>query len=235
MTTDRFTAPSRAVVVVAHPDDEVFCSGLICELKLFGCHVTVLCLTRGEGGPCAGFSREAIGEVRSAEMEESCAELGVDDLVFLGHIDPFAKGSGALAPDVSAEVLARQLRVHLEGADLVLSHGSDGEYRHPAHLLVFGAVKTFFESTNESAPAWMTFLARRIGHPLPGLVNWNDPAFLRIDSTPYEDSRRRSLECHRSQLGVFARFAGGNYEDFIRFTSCETYALRRWARGRGTG
>ena len=61
---EHFADLGRAVVVVAHPDDEVFCSGLICALKHLGCHVTVLCLTRGEGGPCDGFPREELGEIR---------------------------------------------------------------------------------------------------------------------------------------------------------------------------
>jgi len=225
---EHFTDLERAVVVVAHPDDEVFCSGLICELKHLGCHVTVLCLTRGEGGPCDGFSREELGEIRSVEMRESCDELGVDALVFLGHIDPVAKGFKVYAPDVSVEALARQIREYIEGADLVLSHGSSGEYWHPAHLLVFGAVKEVIDSIGEPTPTWMTFLARQIGHPLPDLVNWDDPAFLRVDNAPYQDARRRSLECHRSQLGLFGRFAGGDHGDFIRLTAREAYALQKW-------
>jgi len=225
---DNFTDLNRAVVVVAHPDDEVFCSGLICELKHLRCRVTVLCLTRGEGGPCEGFSREELGQIRSVEMQKSCDELGVDELVFLGHIDPIAKGFKVYAPDVSVEALARQIRVYIEGADLVLSHGSSGEYWHPAHLLVFGAVKQVIDSIGATSPTWMTFLARQIGHPLPDLVNWDDPAFLRVDNAPHQDSRRRSLECHRSQLGLFGRFAGGDHRDFIRLTVREAYALQKW-------
>ena len=225
---EHFADLGRAVVVVAHPDDEVFCSGLICALKHLGCHVTVLCLTRGEGGPCDGFPREELGEIRSGEMQESCDELGVDELVFLGHLDPLAKGSKVYAPDVSVEALALQICEYLEGADLVLSHGSSGEYWHPAHLLVFGAVKQVIDSIGEPTPTWMTFLARQLGHPLPNLVNWDDPAFLRVDNTSYQDARRRSLECHRSQLGLFGRFAGGDHRDFIRLTAREAYALQKW-------
>jgi len=228
MLLDNFTDLNHAVVVVAHPDDEAFCSGLICELKHLRCRVTVLCLTRGEGGPCEGFSREELGQIRSVEMQKSCDELGVDELVFLGHIDPIAKGFKVYAPDVSVEALARQIRVYIEGADLVLSHGSSGEYWHPAHLLVFGAVKQVIDSIGATSPTWMTFLARQIGHPLPDLVNWDDPAFLRVDNAPHQDSRRRSLECHRSQLGLFGRFAGGDHRDFIRLTVREAYALQKW-------
>lgn len=227
---NRFPEIRRAVVVVAHPDDEVFCSGLLCELKRRGCHLSVLCLTRGEGGPCEGHAREALGGVRTAEMEKSCAVLGVDELVFLGHIDPVAKGFKVLAPEVPVEVLARQIRDHLEDADLVLSHGSSGEYWHPAHLLVYGAVKQVIDSPEVRAPTWMTFSARQIGHPLPDMVNWDDPAFLRVDNAPYQETRLRALECHRSQLRLFGKFAGGDHRDFIRLTARETYALQQWGK-----
>lgn len=228
-------ALQRVVVVVAHPDDEVFCSGLICELKHRGAHISVLCLTRGEGGPCDGYAREELGEIRSAEMKKSCDELGIDELAFLGHIDPVAKGFKVFAPDVSVEELARQIGDHIEGADLVLSHGSNGEYWHPAHLLVFGAVQQVIDSLGAASPTWMTFFARQIGHPLPDLVNWDDPAFLRVDNTPYQEVRRRALECHRSQLGLFGRFAGGDHRDFIRLTARETYALQKWGELQVTG
>lgn len=219
---------SRAVVIVAHPDDEIFCSGLICEIARRGCFVTVLCLTRGEGGLSDGYDREKLGEIRSLEMQCSCDELGVSELVFLGHIDPIAKGFKVYAPDVTVEALAEQIREYVDGVDLILSHGSSGEYWHPAHLLVFNAVKQVVESLAGPSPTWMTFLARQIGHPLPDLVNWDDPAFLRVDCTPYDAARKRSLECHRSQLGLFGRFAGGDHHDFIRLTSREAYALQKW-------
>lgn len=218
----------RVVVVVAHPDDEVFCSGLICELKHRGAHISVLCLTRGEGGPCRGYAREELGEIRSAEMEKSCGELGIDELVFLGHIDPVAREFKVFAPDVSVEELALQIRDHIARADLVLSHGSSGEYWHPAHLLVFGAVRQVIDALGAESPTWMTFFARQIGHPLPDLVNWDDPAFLRVDNTPHQEVRRRALECHHSQLGLFGKFAGGDHGDFIRLTARETYALQKW-------
>lgn len=225
---EQFPELVRAVVIVAHPDDEIFCSGLICELVRLRCSVTVLCLTRGEGGPCEGYTREELGEIRSLEMQCSCDELGVSELVFLGHIDPVARGFKVYAPDVTVEALAEQIREYVDDADLILSHGSSGEYWHPAHLLVFGAVKLVVESLAGPSPAWMTFLARQIGHPLPDLVNWDDPAFLRVDCIPHEATRKRSLECHRSQLGLFGRFAGGDHLDFIRLTSREAYALQKW-------
>ncbi len=220
----------RAVIVVAHPDDEVFCSGLICEMKHQGVFVRVLCLTKGEGGPLGGHAREDLGRVRSEEMKRACDVLGVDELVFLGHIDPEGRGYKVYAPEVSVETLAEQLSPHLADADLLLSHGSGGEYWHPAHLLVHGAVRESLIRRGEEGPSWLSFSARLPDHPLPELVNWDDPAFFTFDGTRYERTRLRALDCHHTQLGLFSKFASGEHGDFIRYTAREAYALQR--RGR---
>lgn len=199
-----------AVIVVAHPDDEVFCSGLICEMKEQGVRVRVLCLTKGEGGPCD--------------------VLGVDELVFLGHIDPVGRGFKVFAPEVAPADLASQILPHLDGADLVVSHGSGGEYWHPAHLLIFEAVKEAVARYREEAATWLTFSARQADHPLPELVNWDDPAFLTLDGARHERLRLKALDCHRTQLGLFSKFARGEHADFIKLTSREAYALQH--RGR---
>ena len=223
---DQLPALASTVVVIAHPDDEIFCSGFIYELKQRGGRVKVLCVTRGEGGPCGDHTRDALGEVRTREMQRSCDVMGVDELIFLGHVDPLGKGLIAFAPDVSAGDLAAQIRSHIEGVDLVISHGSSGEYWHPAHLLVYRAVKLAVDLPEKKSPLWMTFLARQVGHPLPKIINWDDAPFLHIDNTKHQEARRRSLECHQSQLDLFGQFAGGDYLDFIRLTSREAYSLQ---------
>jgi len=222
----QFREMRSAVFVVAHPDDEVFCSGLICELKQQGARVRVLCLTKGEGGPRGDYPREELGRVRSQEMKRACDILGVDELIFLGHIDPEGRGFKVYAPEVSVEDLALQLVPHLEGGDLVVSHGSSGEYWHPAHLLVFEAVKTAVAGLGEDGSTWMTFSARQPDHPLPELVNWDDLAFLTLDGTRHERTRLRALDCHHTQLGLFSKFASGDHADFVRLTSQEAYALQ---------
>lgn len=216
----------RVVVFVAHPDDEVFCSGLICELKQRGVFVRVLCLTKGEGGPLGGHAREELGKVRAEEMRGACDALGVDELVFLGHIDPEGRGYKVYAPEVSVETLSEQIGGHLADIDLVISHGSGGEYWHPAHLLVHGAVKDAVARRGEAAPSWLSFSARLSDHPLPELVNWDDPALFTFDGSRYERARLRALNCHRTQLGLFSKFASGDHVDFIRYTAREAYALQ---------
>ncbi len=223
---------NRVVVVVAHPDDETFCSGLLLDLVAAGVSVEILCLTRGEGGPTGAYSREELGAVREEEMKRACEALGISRVEFLGHVDPVARGYRVFAPKVRKEALAEQLQPLIRDADLVVSHGSCGEYWHPAHLLVFDAVGLAAE---EEGLGWMTILARNPEHPIPRLVNRDDRADLRFDVATRRSKREEALECHQSQLGLFGRFAGGSWKDFVEQTAVETYCLRKPPRDRESG
>ncbi len=215
------------MIVIAHPDDETFTGGLICELVSLGCEVEVVCLTRGEGGPTGQWTRGELGVVRTGEMEKACNVLGVKTLTFLDHIDPVGGQYRVFAPDVSTKALVRQILPLIEGADLVVSHGSCGEYWHSAHLLVYSAVKASLAQCQESVPGWMTFMARQPGHRMKRLINWDDEADVEIDVSSHASKRLEALKCHQSQSGLFCRFAEGTQEDYIEKTSIETLALRR--------
>ncbi|MDF1810969.1 MAG: PIG-L family deacetylase [Verrucomicrobiales bacterium] len=215
----------KAAVIIAHPDDETFCSGLICELTNAGAEVLVCCVTKGEGGPTGGLERAQLGAAREAEMKSACRVLGVKELLFLGHIDPVTEQDRVFAPNVSVSALSAQIAPLVEGFDLVICHGSCGEYRHPGHLLVFDAVKHFVDHTDRK-PDWMTFLARNPEHPIPRLINPDDQADYWLDVGKHRKLREEALACHRSQISLFGKFAGGDYRDFIAKTSLESYCKR---------
>ncbi len=213
---------ARVAFILAHPDDETFCSGLICELVSRGITVRVFCLTRGEGGPSGSFPREDLGQLREREMKEACRILGVNELTFLGYVDPPEQGGQRTAPAVSASELSRVLAQKVEGADWVVSHGSSGEYGHAAHLLVFNAVRDLAGQPGAQF-RWWTLLARDPDHPMPRLINAEDKACLRLDVSGFHEKRLAALSTHLSQRELFQRFSGGNCEDFIRQTAVESY------------
>lgn len=216
----------HVVVVVAHPDDETFCSGLICQFVERGTVVDLLCLTRGEGGPTGPWTREELGKAREAEMRKACELLGIRKLVFLDHVDPVGRQDRVYAPAVSAADLANQIRPYFQSADFILTHGSSGEYWHPAHVLVHRAV-----SLAAGDCSWATFLAAREKHPIQKLVNPDDPANFILDVSGQSLMRKAALACHESQVPLFCRFAKGTLDDFIAKTSTEDYCVR----GRETG
>lgn len=215
----------NVLVVVAHPDDETFASGLLADLVESGARVTIACLTRGEGGPTGGERRESLGARREEEMRRACGVLGVERVEFLGHVDPLARGYRMYPPAVSPADLAWELLPYLREADLALSHGSGGEYWHPAHLLVHDAIRRVRNGRGFPGE-WLTFLARQPMHPIPRLVNWDDPVSLALDVSGRAGIREEALRCHESQLGLFRKFATGGIGDFIAKTALETYA--RW-------
>ncbi len=207
------------VVAIAHPDDELFASGLLCELAERGRGVRIVCLTRGEGGTSGDVTREELGRVREAELRASAALLGVDEVHFLGHVDPVGKEYRVYAPAVSVQALAEQLAPLLDGAAFVVTHGSGGEYWHPAHLLMHDAVRSVI---GKGCPL-LTLHAWQAGHPLPGLLNREDPADLVIDGSGNREQRLAAFRAHRSQEGYFASRGGGSLEGYVDRTVKEAF------------
>ena len=91
---------SDGVVVIAHPDDEIFVSGTLCLLAEKGFRITLISVTDGENG-----SRELLrhvvpevplGAVRRRELALSAWALGIAEVAYLGREDissrPVGKG-----------------------------------------------------------------------------------------------------------------------------------------------
>lgn len=209
------------LVVIAHPDDELFASGLLCELTARGRAFHIACLTRGEGGITGGITREELGRQREAELRASAAALGTTSVDFLGHIDPLGQAHRTFAPDVSVSDLAAQIAELLEKRQpsLIVTHGSGGEYWHPAHLLVHHAV---FQASGSSRDI-LTIHAWQAGHALPGLLNRDDPADLVLDGAAHRAQRLAAFKSHASQHDYFAGHGGGSLEGFIDLTAGEAY------------
>jgi len=119
----------RALVVVAHPDDEtVFFGGLIADHP--ETHWEVVCVT--DGGPRA--------LERAQELDRACALLGVHKVHRLGFPDHPAKR-------LDVDQLVAALREF--SADEVYTHGPLGDYGHPHHQDVCLAVHRAF-----ALPIW---------------------------------------------------------------------------------
>ncbi len=217
-------APERVSVVVAHPDDEIFCGGLIAALAERGRSVGIACMTRGEGGPAPDGGRQALATIREAELRKSADALGAAGVRFLGYVDPRPRGKTARAPRCRAGELRADLGALFaeEGPGLILTHGSSGEYWHPAHILLHDAVMA---ARPRGVPV-ATFNAFRAAAPLPEIVNEDDAAHLVLDVSPHAERRRAALAAHGSQAAVFEHFARACRVDFLAATEVEAYCLR---------
>lgn len=206
--------------VFAHPDDELFASCLLCELSSRGKPFHLVCLTRGEGGITGGTTRDELGAIREAELRASAEALGAASVTFLGHIDPLGLPHRTFAPDVSVADLAKQLRGLLGKHDpsVIVTHGSGGEYWHPAHLLVHRAVFLASQGKHDV----LTIHAWQDGHALPGMLNRDDPADLIVDGTPHRAKRLAAFRAHASQHDYFAGH-GGSLERYVDLSVKETF------------
>lgn len=115
----------RALVVVAHPDDETFGLGAVVDvLTSNGVHVDQLCFTRGEASTL-GASPD-LAERRSVELRAACTALGIHRLNQLPYPD------GHLA-EVSQEELANYVEAMLDGASVLVVFEAGGITGHPDH------------------------------------------------------------------------------------------------------
>lgn len=228
--------------VSAHPDDELYAAGLLAALSKRRVEIDLVCLTRGEGGslgqpPVA--TRAQLGATREAELRASAAALGIGSVEMLGYIDPEPSGNPrvARAPNIDSADLALEIMdaIRESGPDAILTHGSNGEYGHPAHRLVHLAVLqgSTWSQVKGFSPVLYTFNAAAPGVSLWGGVNPDDPADLVFDATPWLDAKIRAFESHASQRHIWLRPGGpATTEEYVRGNAFqETYRRIGPARG----
>ena len=198
--------------LVAHPDDEtVLCGGTLALLAARGVDVHVTALTRGEGGEVGEpplTDRASLGEVREREMVCAVGKLGGKSLTFLGYVDPTIGAGGELAaPEHDPTMLSGQIIASLKqtGARVLMTHGTNGEYGHPAHRLMHDATLIAVAALGEAAPLVYSFAASYANHPNPRLANADDPADVIVDVSDHLDQKLSAALCHATQNAMFVR------------------------------
>ena len=202
---------TSVLCLVAHPDDEtILCGGALALLSGQGLEVHVAALTRGEGGEAGEpplCARSELGTVRARELAEAAAHLGVRGLHFLGYVDPeVGPGDTLSAPAHTPAVLAGQITalVAETQAAVVLTHGSNGEYGHPAHQLMHQITRAACAAG--ARPLWLyTFAASFPAHPYPRLTNADDAADVVIDVRAVLDRKEAAALNHATQTPLFVR------------------------------
>lgn len=184
----------RAVVVVAHPDDEVFGAGrLISSLEQRGVPVEVIIASRGEGAfeELDGDARERLARTREAESRRAAEVLGLPAPRLLGFPDGgLARYEQQIAAEVSGALAAADPPGHATGhaAVALLSHWQyDG---HPDHEAVGRAARRACATVGAlgrpvrlvSFPIW----ALHWDDPVDGLVPMSQGARISVDEVDVE-------------------------------------------------
>jgi N-acetylglucosamine malate deacetylase 2 len=200
----------KALVFIAHPDDEtMFAGGTIALLTRAGVLVRVVCATRGEGGEAGEpplCTRDALGEVRSAELRCAADALGCAGVAFLSFQDPDVGTDGTLGayaggPEAVADALMGQLRA--DAYDALITHGTNGEYGHPGHVLTHRA--GLMAARQAGMQAVFTFGAHFSDHPRPRSSNHDDAADYIVDVSSVFEAKLAAAECHQTQAALFVR------------------------------
>ena len=234
------TSSRRAslLVVLAHPDDEIFHGGKLMHLRERGVRVTLVCATNGEAGkahPSVGVVDD-LGALRVEELRVSCDRLGIDPPVLLGFHDS-ARGERqrhgdprALANVDMLEIEAVIRRVIREvSPHVILTFDPHGGYYHPDHLAVQRATTAAFFSSGAmgaAAPERLFYCAmlrdvfrvlaeksrgRAITDGLDADVFGTAAEMVAVsfDATALLDRKLLALAAHRSAFGVTAEMLTG--------------------------
>lgn len=154
-------APSRLLLVHAHPDDETLMTGgTIAHYAALGVQVTLVTCTLGEEGEIIqdglrglGSDRaDQLGGYRVGELRSACSALGVTDHRFLGGIGGWRDSgmrwekpgqAGALPSthprafatgDMAEQVSELGTVLREVRPQVVVTYGDDGSYGHPDHV-----------------------------------------------------------------------------------------------------
>jgi LmbE family N-acetylglucosaminyl deacetylase len=202
------------LAISAHPDDETgFAGGTLACYAELGHDVYILETTRGEGGEVGEpplTSKENLGSFREREARRAARILGARDIFFLPFIDPHMEINGiARRIDVPLADFARAIAGHLETLrpDVVITHGSNGEYGHPQHVYTHRATRraladAHLQITLLSWCAWYEPCSHA------RILNRDDPADVVVDISPWHAKKVDAAMCHRTQHAMFLRNTG---------------------------
>lgn len=127
-------AGSRALVVIAHPDDEaMFFAPTILGLARLKQQVSLLCFSSGN------YYNQ--GEIRKKELLQSCAVLGIPP----SRVMIIDKREFPDDPEVQwdTEHVASTIlqHIHANGTDLVVTFDAEGVSGHSNHIALYKAVR----------------------------------------------------------------------------------------------
>ncbi len=232
------------LVVFAHPDDEsLACGGTLARLADAGVRVVLLCGSRGESGSISDralVSSEDLATVRTRELREAAAVLGISDVLILDHPDGDLRWDDV--PEFHGDIV-RALQTYRP--DAVITFAEDGLYWHLDHIGVhertYTAVKSF---GTEAPPLYYVTMPQGImrevvqaahakGGAPPDSSFWGIepdafgdaaiPPTFSIDVRDWVPRKLAALRCHRTQMGLNNPIAWIDIEEARRWLGVEYF------------
>jgi len=228
VSADLSLAGRTVLAVFAHPDDEsLACGGTLARLSDAGARVALMCASRGENGSISDRSLVPDGDlarVRTRELQEAAAILGITELLILDHPDGDLRW--AHVPQLHAEIVAA---VEHYRPDAVITFAEDGLYWHLDHIGIHERTYTAVLSLGADAPPlyYVTMpkgVMREVveaaiagGWAPTGSSFWGiepdafgdeakPPTFV-VDVRDWVARKLAALRCHQTQMGSRNPFA----------------------------
>ena len=221
----------KLLVVFAHPDDESMgMGGTLAKYAAQGVETYCVCATRGERGWFGPEERnpgpEALGQIRTRELEHAVKELGMQGLFFLGYVDGEVDQADHM--EAIGRIVSHIRRIQPQ---VVVTFPPDGNYGHPDHIAIgqftSGAVvcaadsgyrdpqdlqphrilKLYYMVDSENfvnliAP-FMDHMTFPVDNQVRGEVAWKEwMVTTRIDMAEHCQTAWRAIQCHQSQLST---------------------------------
>ena len=204
------------LVVSAHPDDEtLFAGGTLASYAQKGNDIFILETTRGEGGEVGEpplTTKDKLGAFREQEVRQAAEALGARDIFFLPFIDPHMEINGiARRIDAPLDVFAAAIGDYIGKIkpDLVITHGSNGEYGHPQHIHTHQATRMALKNISP-ATALLSWSAWYEAPQRERVLNRDDRADIIVDIRPWLEAKIAAALCHKTQHAMFLRNTGAS-------------------------
>jgi LmbE family N-acetylglucosaminyl deacetylase len=228
--------PLTLMAVHAHPDDESSGGGILATYADQGIRTIVVTCTNGEYGDAPGgikpgqdgHDRQAVAQLRLAELRQAVKILGVSHLETLGYHDSgMAEWEYKADPDAFCNVPLDEVADRIGGLieayrpQVIVSYDDTGAYQHPDHVHASRAAQAAAAATGIPAKVYLSTMRgsswrriwealRELGEEVPAFTE--DPERARrameseqritttIDIRPVLSRKREALLTHGSQI-----------------------------------
>jgi LmbE family N-acetylglucosaminyl deacetylase len=182
--------------LIAHPDDEMQCSGTVALQAAAGMDVTIAVACNGNLGGLPELSQAERAEVRHAEMRAACDVLGATlEWLDFGDDDFMARVHGDYA---ATEMIFRNLIRRVRPDLLIVPALNDYHQHHRA-----AAELALNASNNAGNPAIVSDEPASQGIPIalhmPPLPGGAFTPDIYVDITSVFDHKLEAMRCHESQ------------------------------------
>lgn len=213
------TAPSRAMTILAHPDDAEFgCGGTLATWARQGTEITMVIITDGsKGNDDRSITSEQLVSMRAEEQARAARILGVTHVVNLGYEDGVLQPTIGLRRDIARVIRQHKPDVIITG-DPDNRFGGDSYINHPDHRAaaeaalygIFPAADNFNFYPELLAEGWEPHQVKEVW-----IEEWGGGTTF-VDVTEAMDAKIAALAEHKSQFDI------KDVEPFVRRWTEET-------------